>query len=110
MNEAELKAKMDELGRAMYEMENKQLEFDYSVRELSQKIDDLKDEIRPEILVREESVEADVMKVQYRKGAVKWDTKWLDGYSVDHPEIEKYRRVGQPTVAFVLRSDAWEND
>ena len=110
MNEAELKAKMDELGRAMYEMENKQLEFDYSVRELSQKIDDLKAELKPVFLERKLSLESDTMKAQYRKGAVKWDTKWLDGYSVDHPEIEKYRRVGQPTVAFVLRSDAWEND
>jgi hypothetical protein len=32
------------------------------------------------------------------KGRVSWDTKALDGYAVAHPEIEKLRIEGAPTV------------
>ena len=110
MNDELLKAKIHELGCAAHEYEDRQLQFDLENRELVAKIADLKDEIKAEILERKESVEADVMKVQYRKGAVKWDTKWLEGYSIDHPEILKYKTAQKPTVAFVLKDDVWDNN
>lgn len=105
MNSDELTAKMDELGKLMHEMEEALLDFDFQHQDQVERIDALKAELKPEILALKESVMSECLKAQYRKGAVKWETKWLDGYSLDHPEILKFRTEGKPTVAFVLRED-----
>lgn len=31
-------------------------------------------------------------------GRVSWDSKGLDGYAVAHPEIERFRKQGEPSV------------
>ena len=110
MNDEMLKAKMNKLGRDIHLLEDLQLQFDYEHKDLIEEIEDLKNDLKPEILARKESVESDVMKAQYRKGAEKWETKWLEGYSIDHPEILKYKTVGKPTVAFSVKDFDWEND
>lgn len=109
MNEIELNEKMDELGRLMHELENEQLEFDLKTRTLCHKIAELKDQLKPVFLERKEGLKSQCLEVRYRKGAVKWDTKWLDGYSIDHPEIARFRKTGEPTIAFLLREE-WEDD
>ena len=106
MTNEELKAKMDELGKLMHGMENTQLEFDHKYKNVTERIAKLKDELKDEILSRKETVESECLKAQYRKAAVKWQTNWLEGYSLDHPEIRKFRSEGKPTVAFLLREDA----
>lgn len=110
MNETVLKAKMDELGKKIHEYEEKQLAFDLENQELVKEIAALKDELRPVFLEQKTSKKSQCLEVRYRKGAVKWKTNWLDGYSIDHPEITKYRSVGEPTVAFVAREEGWEDD
>jgi len=35
----------------------------------------------------------------YRKGAISWDTKALDGYAVGQPALLAFRTVGSPSVA-----------
>lgn len=105
MTELELIQKMDELGRAMHELEERQLEFDHQNRDLEHRIAELKDELKPVFMEKKESMKSQCLEVRYRKGAVKWATNWLDGYSIDHPEILHFRKEGAPTVAFVLRED-----
>jgi len=102
---------MDELGKAMRKYEDAQLQFDLENRELVETIATLKDAIRPAILKGKETVKSQCLEARYRKGAVKWNTSWIDGFAIEHPEYElgKYRKVGEPTVAFVLRSDdGWD--
>lgn len=106
MTNEELKTKMDELGKLMHGMDEEQLKFDAKFRKVTERIGELKDELKDEILSRKETVESECLKAQYRKGAVKWQTNWLEGYSLDHPEIMKFRSEGKPTVAFSLREDA----
>jgi len=110
MNEELLKEKMDRLGCLIHKFEEAQIEFEAQNHDLIYEIDDLKNELKEIFLERKESMTTQCLNVTYRKGAVKWDTKWLDGYSIDHPEILKYRKVGNPTVAFKIPDDGWEND
>ena len=105
MDEIILTNKMDELGRLMHELEQRQLEFDFENRELEHKIAELKDQLKPVFMEKKESMKSECLEIRYRKGAVKWSTHWLDGYSVDHPEILHFRKEGTPTIAFVLRED-----
>jgi hypothetical protein len=39
----------------------------------------------------------DVWAIFYR-GAITWDSKGLAAYAQSHPDVEKFRRVGQPRV------------
>ena len=110
MTETELKEKMDELGKAIHELEEKQLAFDMENQALSKKIDDLKAELKTVFLSMKTSKKSQCLEVRYRQGAVKWKTNWLDGYCIDHPDLLKYRSVGDPTVAFVARNEGWSDD
>lgn len=112
MDKIDVTKTMDELGRAMRALEDKQLQFDMKNRELVDRIDSLKAELKEYFMVLKESATSQCLSVQYRKGAVKWDTKWLDGFAIDHPEynLGQYRKVSKPTVAFVLRDDAPWNE
>ncbi len=112
MTEQELIAKMDDLGRMLNEAEEKQLAFDLENKELFGNIEELKAELKDIFLERKESMKSQCLEVQYRKGAVKWDTKWLDGFAIDHPEynLGQYRKIGKPTVAFSHRAEGWADD
>lgn len=110
MTETELKTKMDELGKALHELEEKQLAFDMANKALCEKIDNLKAELKTVFLEMKTSKKSQCLEVRYRKGSVKWKTNWLDGYSIDHPELLKYRSVGEPTVAFVTPDEGWDDD
>lgn len=110
MNDEMLKEKMDQLGRMIYQLEMNQREFEEKNNELINGIDELKTELKEFFLERKESLTSQCLIATYRKGAVKWDTKWLDGYSIDHPEILKYRKVAPPTVAFRIVEEGWENE
>lgn len=39
------------------------------------------------------------LQAVFTKGRVTWDSKYLDGYAKAHPEINEYRKVGEPSVA-----------
>ena len=88
MTEEELKAKMDELGKLLHQYEQDHLEFDLAHREMVAKIADLKTELKKVFLERKESAKSDCLEVRYRKGAVKWETKWLDTFAIEHPEFD----------------------
>ena len=112
MTDTELKQKMDELGKAIHELEDKQLAFDMENKDLSEKIAKLKDELKPVFMEMKASKKSQCLEVRYRKGAVKWKTNWIDGFAAGHPEygLEKYRSVSEPTVAFIARDEGWEDD
>ena len=104
MTDIELKQNMIILSRLLKEMKLKEAEFEKENRDLAERIENLKTEVKEEILKRQDTVRIPLLTATYRKGAVKWDTKWLDGFAIEHPEYQlgRYRKVGDPTVAFSL--------
>ncbi len=60
----------------------------------------LEAEIKAEVLVSETGAKkgANHYGVSFVKGRVSWDIKALDGYAAAHPEIEKFKKVGKPSV------------
>lgn len=104
MTEIELKQKMKILSSLLKTLKLKEAEFEKQNHDLVKDIENLKAELKEEILKRQESVKTEVLNISYRNGSVKWDTKWLDGFAIEHPEFKlgKYRKVSDPTVAFYL--------
>jgi hypothetical protein len=45
-----------------------------------------------------ETAKIDGLAVTFVKGRTSWDTKALDGYSAAHPEIERFKREGEPSA------------
>jgi hypothetical protein len=43
------------------------------------------------------------IQARYARGRVSWDGRGLARYMESHPEIGVFRRVGKPSVTFVLR-------
>ncbi len=60
----------------------------------------LESEIKAEVLKQGPSVKSDNgYQAVYSKGRITWDTKALNGYALAHPEIEKLRNPGKPSVS-----------
>ena len=112
MTETELKTKMDELGHLMHDWEIAQEGLEASHYNMLKRISELKDELKGEFLKMRTSKKSQTLEVRYRNAAVKWKTNWIEGFSAGHPEfgLDKYRSVGEPTVAFVVRDEGWEDD
>lgn len=56
-------------------------------------------EIRNDVLQTGESVKGIFLHAIFSKGRVSWNNDALAGYAEAHPEILKYRKIGEPTVA-----------
>lgn len=112
MTETELKSKMDELGKLMHDWEEKQRDLEEKNKLNLTRIAELKDELKKQFIEMRASKKSQCLEVRYRNGAVKWKTNWIEGFSAGHPEfgLEKYRSVGEPTVAFIVRDEGWEDD
>ena len=112
MTETELKNKMDDLGKAIHEMEERQLMFNMETQEIQHRIDELKEELKPVFLEMKAGAKSQCLEVRYRKGAVKWKTNWIEGFAAGHPEynLGQYRSVSEPTIAFIARDEGWEDD
>ena len=102
MNETELTNKMESLAGLMASMEEKKAEFERQTKATTDLIESLKAELRTEFLARKESFSSAHLVVSYRKGAVRWDSAGLKSYAKEHPELNRYQKVGEPTVAFSL--------
>jgi len=85
----EIKAKIAEIEA---EFENKYLALnDYLTM--------LEAEIKDDVVGIGETVKGDYLMAVFSKGRVSWDTKALDGYAAAHPEIEQFKKVGDPSVS-----------
>ena len=58
-------------------------------------------EIRADVLTGKATLKGDTSKWKaiYMQGRTSWNTKALEGYSAAHPEIERFRKVGEPSVS-----------
>lgn len=82
------------------------IEFDELASAISATIDQLTAEVKKEVLVRGGSTKKgdSYYGANFVKGRVSWDTKALEGYAAAHPEIEKFRKVGNPSVRINKKS------
>lgn len=60
---------------------------------------DLESAVRAAVLVAGTSVKGSRLHVIWQKGRESWDSKGLAGYAVAHPELLKFRKEGEPSVA-----------
>lgn len=62
------------------------------------------EEIKAETARGGQSIKGDRFQAVYTKGRVAWDTKALEGYAAAHPEIQQFKKVGEPSVSIRLIS------
>src|SRR3972149_12249226 len=55
--------------------------------------------IKDRVLADGSSVKGAYLQAVLSAGRVTWETKALDGFIVSYPELGKFRKVGQPSVA-----------
>jgi len=60
----------------------------------------LEDEIKSEVLKSGASVKGKVLQAVYSKGRITWDTSAMIGYAEAHPELNKFKKEGQPSISF----------
>lgn len=45
------------------------------------------------------SVKGKYLRAIYSKGRKTWDTKAMEGSALAHPEINKFKKTGQPSIS-----------
>ena len=73
-------------------------EFDPIAEAVNLTISVIEADIKTAVMAVGESVKGAYTAV-YAKGRVSWDTKRIEGYAAAHPEIEKFKTIGQPSVS-----------
>ena len=98
---AEQTAVTAELTKQIHEI---QAQIDNISDPYGDKIEELLNEIKYQVLLREKSFDCDIAKIGYKKGYIRasWDTKALTGYAAAHPEIEQFKKETEvePSIQF----------
>lgn len=81
-------------------------EFDEKWTVLKDEANKLELEIREEVLMTGIGLKktVDNYGVFFVKGRVSWNVKALEGYAIAHPEIDKFKKVGKPSVRINKKS------
>ncbi len=75
------------------------LEWKSLLEEANENVGLLTDEIKVIVLEHGASVKNDAgYSATFVRGRTSWDTKALNGYAAAHPEIEQFKKTGNPTV------------
>ena len=74
-------------------------EFSGKNKVVNEKISALESEVKEDVKKNGETVKGNFLMAVFTKGRVSWDTKALDGYVAAHPEVEQFRKVGEPSVS-----------
>ena len=61
-------------------------------------IADVADKIKFQVISEGASVKGERFRASFVKGRVTWNTKALEGYVIANPEINVFRKVGNPSV------------
>lgn len=75
------------------------LKWEEATQNLTIEIAELEDEIKKDVLTAGKTIKSDHLMAVWNKGRVTWDGKLLDGMAKLIPQIEKARKVGEPTVS-----------
>ncbi len=86
---AEIRARIDEI----------EAEFSPRLAAVDENIAALEEEIKQDVLENEATVRGSFLRAVWNKGRISWDTKGMDRYALNHPDILQYRKQGQPYVS-----------
>jgi hypothetical protein len=78
------------------ELEEIDMEFKPQEDALAKEVKDKKDFLQKELLKFGKPVKSKFYKYSYEEGEPEWDTSFLDGYALNHPEILHWRHEGKP--------------
>jgi hypothetical protein len=76
-----------------------ELEFAPLTDTLTQNITELELAVKQGVLQYGTSVKGDRLQAVFARGRVTWDTQNLDLYARAHPEVNRFRKVGTPSVS-----------
>jgi len=62
-------------------------------------IGELENAVKSAVVVHGESIRGQHLMAVWSKPRVSWDAKALDGFVAAHPEMERFRKVGEPSVS-----------
>jgi len=105
---------LESLADARAERESLSADLDAQIRALEeeraavcfgvdQRIEKLERNIRSSVLAEGSSIKGTRLQAVYVKGRTTWDSRLLQGYAVAHPEIEAFKKVGNPSVSIRAR-------
>ena len=66
-------------------------------------IEALQQEIKTAVIYLGHTIKSENVQAIYAKPRITWNTKELDGYATANPEINKFRKVGSPSVRIQRR-------
>ena len=66
---------------------------------IAEKVAALEAEVKAEVIAGGVTVKGGALQAVFSKGSTTWDTKALVGYLKAHPELEEYRKIGEPSVS-----------
>jgi hypothetical protein len=82
------------------ELEALDVESKTALESVDTKLAVLTEQIKAGTLAYGETIKVDgVAQAVYRKGTTTWDTKGIEGLAVAIPELLKFRKIGEPSVA-----------
>ena len=74
-------------------------EFAANIEVATRRAGELEATIKAAVIGEGKTVKGDYLQAVFAKGRTSWDTKALEGYSAAHPEIERFKTTGQPSIS-----------
>jgi hypothetical protein len=90
------------LKKVQDELDALEAEFQPSIDAAETNAAALEAEIKNDVLLRGETLRGGAYQAVYTKGRVTWDSGGIADYANSHPELLKFRKEGQPSVALRL--------
>jgi hypothetical protein len=91
----------------MFDWEEAQRKLEEEHRDQLDEINKLKDILKKDIMLEQQSDKSEKLEIKYSKGRVTWKTNWIEGFALGHPEfgLMQYRTQSAPYVSFCLREE-----
>jgi hypothetical protein len=74
-------------------------EFAQPTSDLTLAMDTLREEIKADVLVHGGTIKGERFMAVFNKGRTSWDTERLEKYATAHPEVNEFKKVGEPSVS-----------
>jgi len=101
----ELRLRKQDLIDSVLTAQIKQQIFDIEAKcqpgeeECAARLQETEAAVRAAVLAVGKSVKGAHLQAVLMKGRVSWDTKAIDGYAMNHPELFTFRTEGKPSVS-----------
>ena len=101
----DLEERVNTLGYYMNELAERKKQYEAETAELQQTVDKLKAGLKEDMIKRGEGLVYGRVGISVSRPMTTWDRKGLESYAEQHPEINEFRKTGNPIVSFRLLQD-----